>query len=138
MKKLLFALGLLSMSVTSCVLEIMDPAEQDARVYPEFFAEQVELFDSGLKTSLDEDRYLVWSAGDQLAIFQGSSIADKYQVKDSSDGQANASFSFLLCRPVLPGRRVHSVVADGAMRVQAYVLCGHLVQFCGESVEGTP
>ena len=95
MKKLLFALGLLSMSVTSCVLEIMDPAEQDARVYPEFFVEQVEPFDSGLKTSLDEDRRLVWSAGDQLAIFQGSSIADKYQVKDSSDGQANASFSIV-------------------------------------------
>ena len=95
MKKLLFALGLLSMSVTSCVLEIMGPAEQDVRVYPEFFAEQVEPFDSGLKTSLNEDRRLVWSAGDQLAIFQGSSIADKYQVKDSSDGQANASFSIV-------------------------------------------
>ena len=96
MKKLLFALGLLSMSVTSCVQEMVNPQEeQDVRVYPEFFVEEVEPYDTGVKTSLTEDRRLVWSAGDQLAIFQGSSIADKYQVKDSADGQMNASFSIV-------------------------------------------
>ena len=96
MKKLLLALGLLSLSVTGCVQEMMDPQEeQDVRVYPEFFVEEVEPYDTGVKTSLTEDRRLVWSAGDQLAIFQGSSIADKYQVKDSADGQMNASFSIV-------------------------------------------
>ena len=96
MKKLLLAFGLLSLSVTGCVQEMMDPQEeQDVRVYPEFFVEEVEPYDTGVKTSLTEDRRLVWSAGDQLAIFQGSSIADKYQVKDSADGQMNASFSIV-------------------------------------------
>ena len=96
MKKLLLALGLLSLSVTGCVQEMMDPQEeQDVRVYPEFFVEEVEPYDTGVKTSLTEDRRLVWSVGDQLAIFQGSSIADKYQVKDSADGQMNASFSIV-------------------------------------------
>lgn len=94
MKKLLFAFCLLYLSVAGCVLEIVDSSEQDGRFYPEFSAE-VEQPDSDLKTSLNENRSVVWSAGDQLAIFQGSSIADRYQVKDSSDGQMNASFSIV-------------------------------------------
>ena len=94
MRKLLFALCLLTSSVTGCKLEIVYSSQQDALDYPEFTAE-VEPFDSNQKTSLNENRCLVWSAGDQLAIFQGNSLADRYQVKDSADGQMNASYSIV-------------------------------------------
>ena len=94
MRKLLFALCLLTSSVTGCKLEVVYSSQQDALDYPEFTAE-VEPFDSNQKTSLNENRCLVWSAGDQLAIFQGNSLADRYQVKDSADGQMNASFSIV-------------------------------------------
>lgn len=94
MRKLLFALCLSALSVTGCRVEVVYSSGQDALDYPEFTAE-VELFDSDQKTSLNENRCLVWSAGDQLAIFQGNSLADRYQVKDSADGQMNASFSIV-------------------------------------------
>ena len=61
---------------------------------PEFLA-QVEKFDALTKTSLANGKSVVWSSGDQLAIFQGRSVADKYQVKDDCVGSTSGSFSIV-------------------------------------------
>lgn len=45
------------------------------------------------RTSLTADNKVVWSKSDRLAIFQGFSIADEYQVTESSAGSGNASFT---------------------------------------------
>ena len=92
MKKTLFSICLLSLVVAGCQQFIEpDPVPQE----PAVFVAEMEEFEAQTKTSLDENRSVVWSAGDQVAIFQGSTIADKYQVWDSDAGNTNAHFSFV-------------------------------------------
>ena len=47
------------------------------------------------KTSMDELRNVIWSAGDELAIFQGCTLSDKYQVSDASVGKNNGTFKIV-------------------------------------------
>ena len=56
------------------------------------FVAIVEGFDDSTKTSMDAMNNIVWSEEDRLAIFQGCSMADKYQVKDESVGTGNGTF----------------------------------------------
>ena len=46
------------------------------------FSSSLESFDGSTKTSMTEDKSIVWTKGDQIAIFQGATVADTYQVKD--------------------------------------------------------
>lgn len=55
----------------------------------------MEGLDAPTKTSMDLNRNIIWSAGDQVAVFQGSSIADRYQVQDSDACSPNATFSII-------------------------------------------
>ena len=59
------------------------------------FTAELEVFDAATKTSMDNLRNITWSENDQLAIFQGCSIADKYQVTDESVGTGNGSFTLV-------------------------------------------
>ena len=61
----------------------------------EDFTATVEMFDLGTKTSMNSDKQVVWSSGDCIAIFRGSSLATKYKVSDSSIGKTNGEFSFV-------------------------------------------
>ena len=61
---------------------------------PEFSA-QIEEFGAETKTALAFGNSVVWSAGDQLAIFQGESIADKYQVKSDCVGTTSGTFEIV-------------------------------------------
>ncbi len=56
------------------------------------FVAIVEGFGDNTKTSMGTMNNIVWSEEDQLAIFQGCSMADKYQVKDESVGTGNGTF----------------------------------------------
>ena len=55
----------------------------------------LECFDGSTKTSMTEDNSIVWTKGDQIAIFQGATVADTYQVKDQCDGTASGIFTLV-------------------------------------------
>ena len=78
------------MAVSGCqqVEPLMEPENIQG---PEFTA-QIEEFSAGTKTALEGGNSVVWSAVDQLAIFQGTSVADKYQVDDACVGGDNGTF----------------------------------------------
>ena len=59
-------------------------------VFGEFTA-TVENFDA-TKTALDGN-HVVWSSGDQLAIFQGTGVADLYELADGYEGLASGAFT---------------------------------------------
>ena len=61
----------------------------------EEFSSSLESFDSPTKTSMTEDNSIVWTKGDQIAIFQGATVADTYQVKDQCDGTASGIFTLV-------------------------------------------
>ena len=94
MKKIITLLSLLALVLSSCEHEMYEPSDLKGEKAAQFTAE-TEIFGDVTKTSLNSNRSVVWSAGDLLSIFQGSSIADKYKVSDASEGNANASFSIV-------------------------------------------
>ena len=59
------------------------------------FEAYLEEFTTATKTSLTQVNNVVWSEGDKLAIFQGSSIADTYMVASSAVGTVNGQFSLI-------------------------------------------
>ena len=64
-------------------------------VSAEDFIAEAEDFCPQTKTSLATSRKVVWSEDDQIAIFQGSSLADRFQISEESAGNSNGVFSFL-------------------------------------------
>ena len=59
------------------------------------FEAVTEDFSALSKTGMDELRNVIWSEGDLLAIFQGCTMADKYQVSDASVGKSNGTFKIV-------------------------------------------
>ena len=59
------------------------------------FTASSESFQPQTKTSMTQNRQVVWSQGDRLAIFQGATIADEYLVTDASAGKTNATFNIV-------------------------------------------
>lgn len=93
MKKLFHLIPIMVLALVGCQnIELMP--DSDVLQKSEFSA-QVEVFDVQTKTSLGQNRMVVWSENDQIAIFQGSSLADKFQVKASSVGNSNGVFSYV-------------------------------------------
>lgn len=88
MKKIAFMLALSAAVLASC-----QKNEETALVLEnEVFTASVESFDAQTKTSMTQDRQVVWSQDDRLAIFQGSTLADEYKVTDAGEGNTNATF----------------------------------------------
>lgn len=88
MKKIAFMLALSAAVLASC-----QKNEEMALVLEnEVFTASVESFDAQTKTSMTQDRQVVWSQDDRLAIFQGSTLADEYKVTDAGEGNTNATF----------------------------------------------
>mgnify|MGYP006932894699 CR=1 FL=1 len=48
------------------------------------------------RTSLDEDNRVLWSAGDEIAIFENKDMPSRYQVAESSAGQPSAEFFLMV------------------------------------------
>lgn len=89
MKKLLLTLASAALMAVGCHDEIAGGPAVDA---PDFTA-VAETFDESTRTSMDEDRNILWSRGDQLAIFRGRTVADRYQVTDATAGTGQGTFS---------------------------------------------
>ena len=79
---------LLAVSACQQVEPLMGPDD----VKGPAFTAQIEVFGAGTKTSLAGGNSVVWSAADQLAIFQGTSVADKYHIDDACVGKDNGTF----------------------------------------------
>ena len=93
MKKILYTIVALA-AIVGCQREepFVESDEAQEQSGLEFTA-QIETFVNETKTSLSGNS-VVWSSGDQLAIFQGKDIADRYQVKDNCVGSGNGTFFF--------------------------------------------
>ena len=91
MKKLILLVVMTAMALVGCQKsELVGPTESN-----DVFTATVEGFGSQTKTSLTPENYVVWSADDRLAIFQGSAIADEYQLADGCDGLNGGSFKWV-------------------------------------------
>ena len=97
MMKRLIVSCLVSLTIIGCQQQLIGPEDSNRNNIVAEFVAEVEKFDSAslVRTSMNEDRAVVWSSGDQLAIFQGCSLADKYQVKEAFVGSTNATFSIV-------------------------------------------
>ena len=91
MKKIVIALAAAAAAMLAgCQKpEVEGPVESK-----DVFTASVEEFDAQTKTSMTENRRIVWSAGDRLSIFQGSTIADEYVLADGSAGLIGGSFKW--------------------------------------------
>ena len=92
MKKIL----LLSIGIAlSIACQQENTPESPVQKTDEEFVSSLEGFDGSTKTSMTEDNSIVWTKGDQIAIFQGATVADTYQVKDQCDGTASGIFTLV-------------------------------------------
>lgn len=92
MKDILIRIVALIFLIASCQ-QVELPVDEERMSEPEFTA-QVEAFDTQTKTGLDGNT-IIWSSGDQLAIFKGSSAADKYQVREDCAGKTYGTFEIV-------------------------------------------
>ena len=68
--------------------------EESVRVDGPEFTAKIEAFDAEAKTALDGNS-VVWSAQDQIAVFQGTAAADKYQVDEKCIGTTQGRFGIV-------------------------------------------
>lgn len=92
MKGILNRIAGLALLLSACQ-QVELPVELESVSELEFTA-QIEAFDAQTKTAMDGNS-VVWNAGDQIAIFQGLSTADKYQVKEDGVGNRSATFEIV-------------------------------------------
>ena len=88
MKKVL-AVCTAALILASCQESFEGRTDQD-----NYYA-SVETFGTGTRTTLEEDRSVVWSSGDRIAIFEGSDKGNAYQVLNASVGSSSGEFSLM-------------------------------------------
>lgn len=88
MKKLIAAASMALFTLSGCQQEQFDERRDSDNYYA-----CVETFGSGTRTALGEDRSIVWSSQDRIAIFEGESNGQAYQVLDSYIGKSSGEFS---------------------------------------------
>ena len=89
MKKVLMSLAAVAAVFAGCQKPELEVAPVEVK---DAFTASVENFDA-TKTALDGN-HVVWSAADQLAIFQGFGVADLYEIADASAGSSSAKFVY--------------------------------------------
>jgi len=62
---------------------------------PVTFSARIETLDGPTKTTMTDDRQVVWSEGDQIAIFYGDNVADIYQIADNCANTQNGEFTIV-------------------------------------------
>lgn len=101
MKKIILSLALSVGILASCqVVETDGNSHQN--IWGDFIA-YTEDFDLATRTSLTETNRVVWSAGDEIVVFQGNTLGDKYSVSDVSAGTSNGVFSIVKVPGVTDG-----------------------------------
>ena len=91
MKKISLFVASALMIMVSCQ-EIFDESGPELHDSPVFEAD-VESFESPTKTSLAENNMIVWTEGDEINVFRGSTLGYRYRLVEGFSGQSNASFS---------------------------------------------
>ena len=92
---ILFASLLLFQTACQQVELLVEPEIGQNPSGPEFIAQVEEFLGTQTKTALVNGNSVVWSAGDQIAVFQGAAAADKYQVSDDCVGTTSGTFGIV-------------------------------------------
>lgn len=96
MKKSFLALASLAAIAVGCQVESMTdvPVVEGTVVYKAV----TEAYAPATKTSMTADKEVVWSANDEIAVFQGVGTYDLFKVTNSSVGQTQADFTLVTDR----------------------------------------
>lgn len=92
---ILFASLLLLQTACQRVEVLVEPEIGQNPSGPEFIAQVEEFLETQTKTALVNGNSVVWSAGDQITVFQGTAVADKYQVNDDCVGTTSGTFGIV-------------------------------------------
>ena len=92
MKRCLYIVSLLMLAFSGCQKAEVENPEKDA-VLSDFRGEMEGILDT--KTVLDRNNNVRWSEGDQVIIFNGSTLGGKYQVTDDSVGETSGGFDYM-------------------------------------------
>lgn len=84
----LFVAAVIATSLTACQQESFEVRTDSDNYYA-----SVETFATGTKTVLGENRSVVWSSEDRIAIFEGKDVGQAYQVLDSYVGKSSGEFA---------------------------------------------
>lgn len=84
----LFVATVIATSLTACQQESFEVRTDSDNYYA-----SVEAFATGTKTVLGENRSVVWSSEDRIAIFEGKDVGQAYQVLDSYVGKSSGEFA---------------------------------------------
>lgn len=98
MKKIIVSLAMAAALLAGCQKsEMVDPLESVESVMPvaKQFVATVEDYDSDTKTSMNSNREVLWSKGDRLAIFDGSTLGSEFVLADECDGQQTGVFNLV-------------------------------------------
>lgn len=99
MKKIIFALTMVAALMIGCQKpELNDTNEITNEVTEEItksFSAAVEDFGPQTRTAMDYNKSVVWSSGDQVAIFLGRPVADLFLLDDNYAGKTNGSFGWV-------------------------------------------
>ena len=92
MKKSIFSFLMTAVMMVGCQInEINNEAVSSDNV----FTAEMETFGDQTKTAMTSDLEVVWSKGDQLTIFRGSYLGDRYQVDDQFVGKPYGDFKLV-------------------------------------------
>lgn len=83
-----FVAAVIATSLTACQQESFEVRTDSDNYYA-----SVETFATGTKTALGENRSVVWSSEDRIAIFEGKDVGHAYQVLDSYVGKSSGEFA---------------------------------------------
>ena len=92
MKRFIFGLAFLATMFAGCQTE---PMNESSITGSAAFEALTEVFVPQTKTSMTQDKQVVWSQNDRLAIFRGCTVADEFLVTDSSAGKTNGTFNIV-------------------------------------------
>ena len=86
----------ITFAIALAACQTVEPDEQlPVEVSGPEFAAHVEAFETETKTALADGKFVVWSEEDQIAIFQGQTVADNYQVKSEYVGTKSSTFEIV-------------------------------------------
>ena len=88
----MFALLALGLFAGSCQ---MTEVRNDVIGTENTFAAEIENFGGQTKTSMTPELDVVWSEGDQLTIFRGNYLGDRYQIADQYAGKPYGEFQLI-------------------------------------------
>jgi len=75
------------------------------------FTATTESYDESTRTALNSNGNVVWKKGDQVTIFTGGTVNDKYQVLDASEGKTSATISKVNSSSFVVGNEIDDNVA---------------------------